>query len=492
MRLKYGPTTTVAQQSITGRLLIDEGIVDPDFMPTIVSMFKEESPFMALLDIKNYKSNNVNMRSNFLDGEKYRTVSSNHVQYRIANNDMRKEHFASNVSGVTYVDSANPTKPGLNKQGFYVFIDSNWIGPKDIILLADGKTQLYVATDETPRVQPGGVYRYFVKVQGDRLDEYVDVNLLKDGAECQLVMTQHEQDFSEFGNERYTFGGFGDAYLTLQRLKYSYSGTAAAMDKNAKSVTGRWIQGGNGQDKRFLPQAHEEMLKWAARFLDFQLLEGKRTVNRDSKKVVMTDENNKEILAGDGVLYSGDGPIEYPQPNGWTPKFIENLLADVSEYVLPDEKGQMEVAMLLPHRSYIDLTLALAAMGKTMDSNIEGEGDDKMINDTYSGFKMAGIKFYAINYRRLTQRPGIQLKDGTMSNDHDGLIVPLGLTSAGARGIEMIQLRPMSEGTIAGLDKGGNIASSVDGSSEHILLQNGVVSQNQIFKIYKPLANQIL
>lgn len=491
MRLKYGPVETVAQRSIDGKLLIDQGIVDPDFMPTVMSTFVEESPFLALLDAKGYKTKGINYSTNaLLDGGNYKTVSSYHVQYRIKQNDMRKEHFRSNIAGVCFVDSANPTRPGLGKQPFYIYLDSNWIGGKDIILLADGKTQLYVDNEKGGESQPGGVFRYRVKVQGSRLDEYVDVDLMQDGFECQLAQTQHEQDFSTFGNERRTFDGFGDAYLTLQRLKYSYSGTAAAMDKNRK-VTGRYVRGGDGNEA-FLTRAHEEMLRWAARLLDFQLLEGKSTVDQDTKKVVMTDEANKEILSGNGVMYSGDGPVEYPQSNGWTPKFLENLLTDMSEYITADEKGQREAVMLLPQRSKIGLDLCLSSMGVTQDSNIEGEGDEKFINHTYGGFKLSGIKFYAVEYKNLSQRPGMPLKDGTRSNEHDGIIVPLGLTPGGQRGIEMIQLRPMVQGTVAGLDKGGNVSSSVDGSSEHILLQNGIISQNQVFKIYKPYKGNTL
>ena len=48
MRLKYGPIETVAQRSIDGRLLIDQGIADPDIMPTVIGTFVEESPFLSL------------------------------------------------------------------------------------------------------------------------------------------------------------------------------------------------------------------------------------------------------------------------------------------------------------------------------------------------------------------------------------------------------------------------------------------------------------
>ena len=494
MRLKYGPAVTVAQQSVSSRLLMDMGVSNPDFLPTIMSTFVEDAPFMALLDAKGLKTKGLNLDTSYLkDGGKYRTVSNNHVQYRIKFTDMRKEHFRTNVTGVTYADYANPTQPGLNNQPFYIFLDSNWIGGQDVILLADQKTQLWCDNARGGEAQPGGVWRYKVKIVGTNPTEYVDPSIMQDGYECQLAMTLHQQDFSTFGNERYTGNGVGDAYLSLQRLKYSWSGTAAAIDKNRK-VSGNWMIGADNSlaNATFLSYADQEMMRWAARFLDFQLLQGKRTVNQDTKKVVLTDENNQEILAGDGVLYSGDGPIEYPQSNGWTPQFIENFWRDISEYIKPDEEGNSEFAILMPPQSFISFNQAMYTMGVTKDANIMGEGDDKIINNTYRGYDLAGIRGIAVRYNRLGFEPGVMLNDGTKTSDWRCIVVPLGKTNSGERGIEMLQLRPMVEGTVAGLDQGGNIASSVDGSSKHILMQNGVVCQNQIFTIYKPYVGKTL
>lgn len=490
MRLKYGPADTVAQQSITSRLLMDMGVADPDFLPTIMSTFYEDAPFLALLDAKGYKTKGLNLDTSYLkDGGKYRTVSNTHVQYRIKFSDMRKEHFRTNVNGVTFVDSGNPTQPGLNNQFFYVYLDSNWIGGQDVFLLADQETQLWCDNPRGGETQPGGVFRYRVKIVGSEPTDYVDPTLLQDGYECQLAMTLH-QEMSEFGNEKYTGNGVGDAYLSLQRIKYSYSGTAAAMDKNRK-VSGHWIIGG-GDQQSFLPYAHAEMLKWAARYLDFQLLQGKRTVNKDTKKITLTNETNQEILGGDGVLYSGDGPIPFPQNAGWTPKFIESFWGDIAPYCKPDEMGNTEFAILMPERSYMGFSSAMAEMGVTADSNIEGEGGDKIINNTYRGYELGGVRGIAIKYKRFTEGPGIPLNDGTRTSDHRCLAIPLGKNNSGDRGVELLQLRPMVEGTVAGLDQGGNIASSVDGTSHHLLFQNGVVCENQVFEIYKPYIGNTL
>ena len=493
MRLKPGERDTVAQESITGRMLINMGVIEPDFVPTLMSLYPEEAPFISILDAKGFKTKGISYTTNWLtDNGRFKTVASNHVQYRIANNDMRMEHFRSNSSGVTFEDFANPTKPGLNKQPFYIYLDSNWVGGKDVIVLGDRKTQLWCDNDRGGENAAGGVFMYKVKLKSGSMDDYVDPAIMADGYECQLAQTAHEQDFSEFGNERYTFGGYGDAYLSLQRIKYSYSGTAAAMDKN-KKVEGRWIEFGGGKDNRaFLPYAHEQMLRFAARFAEFQLLEGQGTVSQDTKKVLLTDENNKEILAGSGALYSGDGPIEYPQSNGWNEKWLDTFLTDTAQYIGMDATGERSAAVLLPNRSYVEFNILMKSMGVTQNMNIIGEGGNKIMNNTYGGYNLAGITLYVTESKAMTQAAGLPLNDGTRTSDYMAYVLPLGNKNSGDSGAQLIQLRPVVNGTLAGIDKGGNVSSSVDGTSEHMLWQNGIIYQNQPIIIYKPYLNNLI
>jgi len=490
MRLKLGPTETVAQESISSRLLIDQGIIDPDFFPTVMSIYPELTPLMALLDFKGFKTKGVAQNVGLMEGSKYRAVSSNHIQFRIANSDVRREHFSANADGKTFVDSASSSYPGQYGRMFYIYLDSNWIGMNDVALLADGVTQLFFVSDG--EWVTGGVWEYKVKVDGSVHEEYVDPRLMVEGDEIQLATTKFPHDFSVGGNERHTFGGFGDAYLTLQRFKYSWSGTAKAMDSKRK-VEGRWVQsGGDKSNMAFLPTAHEEMMKWAGKALEFQILEGKGTVNRDDKKVKLTDAKNQEILSGDGVMYAGDGPIEFPLNDGWTPKSIDALLTDINMYIRPDEMGQREIAFFMHPKSYLSFQRAAREMGVTIDSNIVGEGGEKIINNTYAGYEFGGLRMLVHSSSAYDGRPGKLLKDGTRSNEWDAIGIPLGLTSGGARGIELVQLRPMQQGMVAGIDSGfDSIATEIDGSSHHVLLQNGVISQTQVVKVGRNWATNL-
>jgi len=112
-------------ESISSRMLVEMGVNDPDFIPTIFSMYPEQASLIALLDAKGYKTKGVNYNSNFMNS-KFRTVSSNHIQYRIAQSDFRMEHLSANLDGVTYRDYANPTARD-GKSEFYIYLDSNYV-----------------------------------------------------------------------------------------------------------------------------------------------------------------------------------------------------------------------------------------------------------------------------------------------------------------------------------------------------------------------------
>lgn len=490
-RLLPGPVTTVAQESISGRMLMEMGAKDPDFIPTIFSMFPQEAGLISLLDAKGYKTKGLNYKTNYMiDGGKFRTVSSNHIQFRIHQSDYRKEHFRANADGLTYVDYSNASYPGLNKSEFYIYLDSNYISGYDVALLGDGKTHLYMMEKTGPREVSGGVYEYKVKVDGENLDEYADPLIMQEGDEIQGAYNKYPHDFSTGGSEQYEFHGFGDAYLTLQRFKISWSGTAKAMD--GKSKTGRWVQHGSYKEKAFITEAEEKMMKKLARSLDFQLFEGKGTVSRTTKKVVMTNDEGKEILSGSGLMYSGDGPIEFPINDGWSPKVLENFLTNIDSYIRPNETGKRECAIFMHPKAYINMMQTLKKMGVTQDNNIVGDGDEKVLNDTYAGYTIGGLHLYFNRSPYMQNRPSKVLKDGSRTNEWDSVVVPLGLTEGGERGIQLVQLRPMVKGTVAGIDAGGNVSSDIDGSSQHALIQNGIISQVQVIKTYKPIANNLI
>jgi hypothetical protein len=484
MRILPGTLQTIAHEAVSSRMLVNIGVSKPDFIPTIMRLFSEEGPLVSILDIKNLKTKGLNFSTN---NENYRTVGSNHIQFRYEHSDWRKFRWVPGPRGNAFECPAYPTEPGRNQSIIYAWSDMNWAGFQEVIELADNRTQVYSLVD--PVEDDNNTFRYKLKIVTDDNDDFVDPMLLAEGMEAAATMNLHEQDFSERATQKYINGVFGDSFLSLQRFMYSWSGTAKAMD-NGK-VTGKFVEHTDNKGRKqnlFLTEAHERMMRMAAEYLNYQIIWGKSTVSVDTKRVILKNEKGREVMSGNGIMNANDGSIDFPMQNGWTKKYIEYLLSEMDGYIRPGEDGEREVVFLAAPKSYLSFQSCMNEMGVTMNSNIEGSGSNKGINDTYAYYELGGLKIIPKRYAALAtnRRPGIDLQDGSRSNDWDCIAVPIGRTEMGERGIELVQLRPMAEGTVAGIDEGGNIATSVDGSSKHILFQNGVISRIQPFRIYRP------
>lgn len=287
---------SVAQESINSKMLMEFGMANADFVPIMMSAHKDVAPLTALLAARGRTTKGINYTSNFIDGDgaptgRYRTVGSNCIEYRIEKEDIPICHFKANAAGEVYIDDMNDSSNiGKGKNGFWVFTDSNIAGYKDKIQLADGETQLLILNDPEP--SSNNTWKNYVKIVSSELSDVVNESLLQEGMEFQLHSTLHEQDFSEMGNERYNFGTKGRTYLTLQRIKYSYSGTAYAMDKN-KKVSGYFMEHAGVQS--FISEADYQMVRFASQFNENAILEGKQTVSQDLNKCILQDERGRDL-----------------------------------------------------------------------------------------------------------------------------------------------------------------------------------------------------
>lgn len=480
MRLLPGQPQELAGKSIDSFSLIKHAINNPDVLPRVWELFKEEeSPLSAILSVKGLKTKGL---FDNMSGQNYRVVKSNHVQYPIKSTDKRKAMFVANGSGVTFLSDAYPTKPGYKQTPFYFWLNSNWVRPKELIELADNVTLLYVYTEEEP-IEDSYGWRYEGKIWTKEREDFIDPTLLAEGMECAPVMAPYEQDFSETGSEKYTFDGWGDAYMTLQRVKFSYSGTAAAMGASRDWYA---FQNAKGQTvSTYIDYADKMMMKRAAEYHEYSIIFGQGTVTVDGE-VLMKDKRGREIMAGDGILYQGDGAYEYPINGDWTLKFLEGIMTDVD--IRAGKDGLQEVVFLAGRQSISSFGRMMREAGfVTQNHNVEGTGSEKGVNNTYSYYEVDGVRIIPKRYRYLDsiQRPSMWLPDGTRRSSWDGIFVPLGQTSGGDTGIELVQLRPMKKGSVDGINVGGSMATSVDGSSVHVLIQSGVISRNKISRIFR-------
>ena len=482
MRYLPGQPNDITNETISSYSLISRAINNPDILPTIFELGEkdEETPLTTFLNAKGMKTKGL--YDNFT-GDKYRVVKSNHVQYAIENSEKRKVRIKENTDGVTFVCDAYPTEPGRNGSVVYVWMDSNLATYKDVIELDDNLTKIYVIDDELP-VEIKGGWRYMCKMVQSHREAFIDAELLQDMSEAAIVMNMHEHDFSETGREPiFTFDGWGHAYMTLQRYKLSWSGTAAAMEANDV----KWVQ--HYGKKGFLTVAEDKMMRMAAKSHEYALVFGKGTVTVDGD-VLMKDKKGREIMAGDGIIHQGDGAYEYPF-NEWSMPLLEGIMSDID--IRTDGKGMKEVVYTTSTKSYLSFTKMLKNEGfVTQNNNVEGTGSAKGVNNDYAYYEVGGVRIVPKRWGWLssTERPSKWLADGTRKGDWDGYFTPTGQDSTGANQIELVQLRKPKMGTVSGIDKGGEMATSVDGSHKHFLFQTGVVCRTKITRMFKPYPYQ--
>jgi hypothetical protein len=484
MRLLPGQPSEVSGESISSYSLINAAITNPDVLPRVWQVFKEEeSPLSGILAAEGMTSKNLfdNMQNS-----RYKVVKSNHVMYPIKNSDIRKPRIV-HIDGAGFDCPAFPTTPGKKQSVIRVFLNNNWARPNEVLELNDNTTQLFIYDDDEPSEYTDSAgntaYVYNTKLRTNDIDAYVDTELFEEGAEVGVASVLYEQDFSETGAEKYTYDGWGHAYMTLQRVKMSYSGTAAAMavDKdwyafqNAKGVP---VNG-------YLDHAEKAMWRRAAMYHEYEAIFGKGSVSVDGD-VILKNKKGREIMSGDGLLYQGEGAYEYPY-NKWTIKFLESLLRDT--YIRSGKDGFQKVAMIGGWENSVGFDRMMAENGfVTQNHNLEGAGAEKGVNNSYSFYEIGGVRIIKKQYRWFDSqnRPNKYLSDGTSKGSYDGFLVPLGMTDEGENAVELIQLRPPKSGSVSGIDVGGEMASSVDGTSKHVLVQSGIISRVKIQRIFRP------
>lgn len=487
MRILPGHPQEFANQTPTSHELIKFMIAEPEILPMVMTLWRgEDTPFSSLLADRGLTSKGL---FTGLENKNYRIVGSNQVMYRIQHSDRRKLRIVANAgrSSSTYVCTPYPTEPGKNNSIVEIFMDGNWFSPKDVLELKDNRTLIYVADDQLPQEVAAGVWRYVCKIVTKEKTAYINTDLLTEGDEVGFVYTMFEHDLSETAYEKYTFDGWGKAFMTLQRMKYSISGTAAAMQPGAK-----WVEH-NGQ-KAWINYAQEQMLKRWSQAQEFANIWGKGTVNVEGD-VLMRDTKGREIMAGDGIVNQGDGALKFPY-NKWTKKFLHSIMKTMQ--LRAGSNGLTELVFIGGQEAIWGFNdLLIKEFGQRHILQSIGNGGDMQglgqVSHTYKSYEINGVRIIPMHYKFFDSpdRPNWIREDGTLNSSWNGMFVSLGNAQSGEKGVEMITLRDrqFKTGSVSGIDKGGeNMANSIDGSHHHILGQSGIILRNLdgVAEIYRP------
>jgi len=464
MRILPGQPATVSNESITSRHLMQFAVSKPEILPQVATLFKnEQSALTSMLASRNLISGNLYDPTN-KKSRKYRTVGNRQVKWRQRGLENRKGVLTRDA-----VCEAYSTEMGKHQSIIYLYLNTNWFSPKDVLELADNRTLVYNADVFVPEEVSGGEWLYKVKLNTNDPEEYVNENLLKEGEEVGFAYTAFEE-MSETAYEKYVGDQWAKTFMTIQRMKWSISGTAEAM--KADKI---WIEH-RGQ-YTYVTEAEMQMLRRWASALDYQILQGKGTVT-SKDEVVLKDIRGNDIMQGDGILNQGDGSLRFGYRN-LTKNVLHNVMQNMQILSSNERGGVMEVGVLCGQAANWDFT---DLMAKTFNVNpvtvTEGSGDKKGLNYDFSYYQYGGVRFYPIHYKFFDNhaRPTKTLSDGTTPESRRMVFFSMGDLNVNEPQIELLTLgkRNFIQGEVTGMNEGGRMSNSVDGKSKHVLAETGV------------------
>lgn len=477
MRLLPGYSPQFANETITSRHLMQHVISEPAILNNLATLFRGKfTPFSSLLADKKLTQNNLFAG---METKQYKVVGNTKIMWPIKHFKKRKGHI------LDYECREYSATPGKNQTIVILYLDTNWFSPYDVLELCDNRTMVTVVDDQLPEEVTTGKWKYIVKLNTRDKDAFINPTLLTVNSEIGFAYTNF-YEMSETAYEKYTFDGWGTSHMTLQRMKWSISGTAAAMETSK-----HWMV--HNKQITFVTHSEMEMLERWAEARETQLLFGRGTVT-ENDEVLLKDIKNREILAGDGLLNQGDGALKF-QHNGITLPFLQNIMKNMQLY--SDNTGVVELVLLGGQELIWQFT---ELMQKTLNVNpvtmVEGTGSNKGINADVSFYQYGGVKFYPIwmKYFDDPSRPQFINSDGTRNESNRGIFASLGNINTGENNIELVALkgRQFLKGTVSGInnpDANGRIPNSVDGEHHHVLSQTGIVCRDpySVAEIYKPI-----
>lgn len=453
--------------------LLQAAIAEPEIMPQVATLFRSDATaFSSLLANKGLTSKGLYQG---LDSDSYRVVGNRKVMWPVKGIERRKGTIQSN-SLVT------ATTPGINGETITLYLDTNWFSPYDVLELADNRTLLTVVDEQLPSQMSDGTYRYYLKLNRNSATAYVDPNLLAAGKEVGFAMTNF-YEMSETGYEKYTFDNWAYSHMTIQRMKWSISGTAAQM-----STRKIWIE--HGGEFAWMTMAEMQMLKRWAEAREFQLIFGKGTVDQNDT-VYLKDLKGREIVAGDGLLNIGDGSLRFPYHN-MTELFIENIFNNLQ--IMASGEGVQEVAAIGGRAFLSDFNKLMRKIaGDSYPGLVEGSGSDKGINATYKYYEFNGVRIYPVHHKWFDDpsRPHLTTRKGRWAESSRAIFTSLGRTDVGTNNVELLTLgnRQFLQGSIEGINKGNMAKTSVDGEHHHVLSETGIKCANMfgVAEVFVPV-----
>lgn len=479
------PPQGFSNETTTSNHLMRYAINEPEILAGMAELFKNDtSPLTALLSAKGKVFSSKNIFSEAARDKGYTAVGSREVRWRVKGNSNRVMQIVKD-----FVCDAYPTEPGKNQSEIKVYADCNWASPSDVLELADNRTLVYVFSKKLPKEIEAGIWEYKVKIVTGNREDYVMPELLEEGKDMSVSYNMFEEA-SETAYEKYTFHEEARTWMTIMRLKWSITGTAEAMKAN----TNMWVSH-NGSMTWMSHQEVQMMKRWFE-YRENQVTFGKRTVNDDGETIMTLEDSQIKVWGGDGLLNQGDGVWKMPyNPNSLTVNTYETILNNMSLASSYLGDGEQSVAVLCGKAWLNNFKRIMREVAGTENKVVVVNGSgEKGIDFDYEWFKWNGVKIYPIHWKYFDsfERAGRAYVDthGNRLESHRAIFISLGDLDLNRPQVELLALgnRSMIKGMVNGMNKGGEMANSVDASHHHILSETGIANKdiNGVAEMYVP------
>lgn len=463
-----GNITQHAGNTASLSMLSEAMVLSPEIIYNVTNLFEDnETTFSSFLGRKGLTMGGLYTGA---DLGNFQVVGNRQVKWPLKGYSERKGRIVTTVAGAN---------PGLDGVPFTLSIDSDWFQKQETIDLWDRRTFLYII-DKAQASE--GVWNYTVKLVHNEPGAFVNPRLLQAGCEVGFAYTMYPEA-SEDGNEKYTHAEWHTEFMTIQRMKFSITGSAAA--------TGGHIVEHNGQ-RLFMDYQYKEMLKRFLRARENQLLFGKATVDQNAR-VYMRDLDGREIVAGNGLLHQGDPSMKFAYSN-LSIKWLEKLMVNMQ--LLTTDDGGTEIVLgggiefiTQFHRLMRDV------LQQGPQPLVVGSGTDKGISTSFKFYEFNGVRLTPLWIKAFDYalRPNKTDIWGANYGSRMAFALNLGNTIGGSGSVRLMALgndkedRRFVEREVIGMTGGGAknsasgrimASSSVDAKQVHVLSESGIALMN--------------
>lgn len=474
MRIVPGNILHHADRTMNVPALTEALAIAPEIIYNVSNLYEEhETAFSSFLARKQLTASGL-----FADAKSpdWQVIGNRQFKWPLEGRSHRKGRIVSN-------NGAGET-PGIGHTLVTLTVDTDWFTENETLQCWDARTILFVR--EKHKAGDGN-WNYVIQLVSSDPSEFIQPALIAPGEELSSGYTMYPEA-SEDASERITHPEWHTEWLTIQRFKYSITGTANA-HKLLIEHNGKYLMA---------EAQHIRTLRQVMRARENQLIFGRASIDATGNHVGVRDKWDREIVAGNGIIHQGDPSMKFTY-NNMTLGWIENLLNHMQLSLTGTSSGTEIVfgGGLAFYTEFHRAMRGIFEMNPIVFS--QGEGENKGVNATPFGYyQFNGMKLIPIWIKAFDDPMSAQKFDSWGQNYRSrmGFALNLGSTlGGGSPNVRLLALgnseedRRYVEREILGMTGGGvknsksnrmMVSSSVDAKEVHILMETGLALLNPL------------